>query len=370
MHSPRADYLVVGAGIVGAACARELARAGATVDLLEQRCVGAGATAAGMGHLVTMRGVPGELEFTSAGVDMWRRAPAELLRCAEYDRAGTLWIATSSAEVEQLQQQAQAFGALGIEASLLDARALALVEPALSGAALAGMRVPGDAIIYPPKAAQWLAGDCGRGRIRLHQGVRAQALGADWVLAADGRRFEAAAVVVAAGLAARSLLPGLPLLAKRGHLLISERGGPRISHQILELGYAASTHAQDAVSIAFNVQPRPSGQLLIGASREIGVEDRAESLEVLARIAHRAVHFLPGLATHKVIRTWTGLRPATPQGMPMLGAVSLPAAAGSVWVAVGHEGLGATTALVSARILAAKMLGQPLPAGLAGGFDA
>ncbi len=370
MGSPGADYLVVGGGIVGAACARELAQAGATVDLLEQEFIGGGATSAGMGHLVTIRGVPGELEFTSLGVEMWRSAPAELLRCAEYVRAGTLWIATSAADTEALQRQAQAFGELGIEASLLDARALAAAEPALSGAALAGMRVAGDAIIYPPKAAQWLARDAGRGRIRVHQGVRARAVGADWVLAADGRRFEASAVIVAAGLAARRLLPGLPLLAKRGHLLISERGAPRISHQILELGYAASTHAQDAVSIAFNVQPRPSGQLLIGASREIGVEERAESLEVLARIARRAVHFLPGLATCRVIRAWTGLRPATPQGMPMLGAVALPAAAGRVWVAVGHEGLGATTALISARILAAKIRGEALPAGLAGGFDA
>ncbi|WP_038168554.1 FAD-binding oxidoreductase [Thiomonas sp. FB-Cd] len=365
---PQPDFIVVGAGVVGAACARELAAQGASVDLLEACFVGAGATSAGMGHLVSLLGVPGELEFTSLGVELWRGESPRLLRFAEYVQAGTLWVAGSDSDVCLLEAQTAAFKRHGIAAQLLRGAQLAAAEPGLSEAALAGMRVPGDAILYPPKAAQWLAREPVGGSIRVHEGVRAEAVGSDWVRASDGRCFEAGSVIVTAGLAARSLLADLPLVAKRGHLMITERGPRLVSHQVLEIGYAASTHATDPVSIAFNVQPRPTGQLLIGASREIGVEERAENLEIIGRIARRAMHFLPGLGGRQVIRVWTGMRPATAHGLPIIGRARPLGAPGQVWVAAGHEGLGATTALATAKILAAKICGRPLPAGLAGVF--
>ena len=358
------DCIVVGGGIVGAACARELARAGASVDLLEAGHLGGGATAAGMGHLVTMDGVPGELALTRHGVDAWRRESDALKRSAEYTPTGTLWIASTAAEVELLERQHRAFATVDFDAELLTRAQLAAVEPALSAAAYAGLRVPGDAIVYAPKAAQWLAQQSCGGRLRVHHGAHVVRVGPDWAQAADGRRFEAAQVVVACGLAARELLPGLALVARRGHLLITDRYPRTLRHHMLEVGYAASTHADDAVSVSFNVQPRPSGQILIGSSREPGVEHAAEDAAIVRRLAARALHFLPGLDAASVLRVWTGVRAVSPSGLPIIGRAPLPGAQGRVWVAAGHEGLGVTTALVSAALLRAKMFGGSLPAGL------
>jgi glycine/D-amino acid oxidase-like deaminating enzyme len=125
---------------------------------------------------------------------------------------------------------------------------------------------------------------------------------------------------------------------------------------LLELGYADSAHGSDGSSVAFNVQPRPTGQILIGSSREFDASDRGVSMPMLQRMLERAFAFLPALRQLQAIRVWTGLRPATPDGRPYLGAV--PQRDG-VFVAAGHEGLGVTTALGSARLLLDLLLQRP-----------
>jgi glycine/D-amino acid oxidase-like deaminating enzyme len=111
----------------------------------------------------------------------------------------------------------------------------------------------------------------------------------------------------------------------------------------------------NAASVAFNVQPRATGQLLIGSSRELVGWDASINRDVLARMLHRAVAFMPGLSTLPVVRTWTGFRPATPDKLPLIGA--WPAVEG-LWIAAGHEGLGITTALGTGSMLTALIAGD------------
>ncbi|MCS0468599.1 FAD-dependent oxidoreductase, partial [Burkholderia mallei] len=129
-----------------------------------------------------------------------------------------------------------------------------------------------------------------------------------------GDVLRANAVVVANGVAARALVPELPLRPKKGHLLITDRYPARVSHQLVELGYAASAHASDGTSVAFNVQPRPTGQLLIGSSRQFDTEDPRVEAPVLARMLRRALGYLPALVGLNGIRAWTGFRAASPDG--------------------------------------------------------
>src|SRR6185312_15229217 len=112
-------------------------------------------------------------------------------------------------------------------------------------------------------------------------------------------------------------------------------------------------------SVAFNVQPRPTGQLLIGSSRQFDTTDPAVEPAVLARMLRRAAEFMPALPDLNALRAWTGFRTSTLDGLPLIG----PALPGSsphpnTWLAVGHEGLGVTTALGTAKLIAAQMLGQ------------
>jgi glycine/D-amino acid oxidase-like deaminating enzyme len=149
------------------------------------------------------------------------------------------------------------------------------------------------------------------------------------------------------------------LQPKKGHLLITDRYPGLIRHQLLELGYIKSAHHAAGTSVAFNAQPRPTGQLLIGSSRQFDTTDPALEMPVLAQMLHRAARYLPVLPTLNGIRAWTGFRAASPDGLPLIG----PAGefAPGVWLAVGHEGLGVTTSLATAKLLAAQIMASVAP---------
>ena len=108
-------------------------------------------------------------------------------------------------------------------------------------------------------------------------------------------------------------------------------------------------------SVAFNIQPRATGQVLIGSSRELVGWNAAPNPGVLRRMLERAVAFMPSLAALSALRSWTGFRPATTDGLPLIG--QWPKTPG-LWLAAGHEGLGITMALGTARILTDQILGR------------
>jgi glycine/D-amino acid oxidase-like deaminating enzyme len=106
--------------------------------------------------------------------------------------------------------------------------------------------------------------------------------------------------------------------------------------------------------VAFNVQPRQTGQILIGSSRQYGNESSAVDEAILSAMLARATHYLPAVASLSLLRVWTGFRAATPDKLPLIGPFPGDA---TVWLATGHEGLGITTALATAELLAADFTG-------------
>jgi glycine/D-amino acid oxidase-like deaminating enzyme len=350
----RFDLIVVGAGIVGAACAEAAAAAGLRVVVIERSIVGGATSAAAMGHLVALDGCAAELALAAASLRLWQRFADE--PSCEFRRCGTLWLARSEAELHNLPARIAALAEAGIEAEQVSPKALYRLEPALAPGLAGGLRVPGDAVVYPPAvASHLLALACAAGaELRVGQNVRA--LDEVGVRLDDGRKLHGQ-VLIATGVALPQLLPELPLRARKGHLLITRREPPQIRHQLIEMGYADSVHS-DGTAVAFNLQPRPTGQLLLGSSREYDSTDPAVSLAVLGAMLRRAFEFVPALRGLQALRVWTGLRPATPDGLPYLGPV--PGRRG-VWVAAGHEGLGVTTALASAQLMVTALLGRPAP---------
>lgn len=144
---------------------------------------------------------------------------------------------------------------------------------------------------------------------------------------------------------------------RKGHLVITDRYPGMVRHQLVELGYLKSAHAVSSDSVAFNVQPRKTGQLLIGSSRQFGAQDTRIEHHMLARMLQRACDYMPALGEFSAIRTWTGFRAATPDKLPLIGPAGPES--GSLYLATGHEGLGITTSLATGRILADLLLGRP-----------
>lgn len=342
------DVIVVGAGIVGAACAHALAAAGRRVLVLDANR--GGATGAGMGHLVVMDDNPAELALSRHSLDLWRDIAPRLGTDSAYSGCGTLWLAADAAEMAAAEEKHERLRSHGIACRLLTARELAAAEPALRSGMAGALEVTGDGIVYAPNTARWLLAQAGDAIEIEHAEVTRIEDGG--VQLSDGSRRRAPQVLLASGVHATTLCPELPIQPKKGHLLITDRYPGTVHHQLVELGYVTSAHHSDGPSVAFNVQPRPTGQLLIGSSRQFDNDDPQVEAAMVAAVLRRALDYLPGLADLNVLRSWTGLRAATPDGLPILGAH--PWREG-LWLAVGHEGLGVTTAPASAQLLAAAM---------------
>ena len=351
--SARPDVIVVGAGVVGAACAAALAEDGLAVHVLDAGFAGCGATAEGMGHVVVMDDSDAQFALTSYSLGLLEHHRDELPADCEYDACGTLWLAENDAQMAAVEAKRAYYGERGVASELLDAAGVARAEPEL--VPLAGaLRVPGDRVVYPPALARWLLSRAMARGARLFEGARVLEIERGRVRVTDGVR-EADVVINAAGIAAPALTPGLPIVPRRGHLVITDRVPGFCRHQLVELGYLTSAHGMTSESVAFNLQPRRTGQMLIGSSRELAGPDPAMNRRILRRMLERAFTFVPRLARLPAIRIWTGFRPATPDKLPLIGPA--PEQAG-VWIAAGHEGLGITTALGTARVLADLMAGR------------
>ena len=115
--SRRPDAVVVGAGIVGAACALALAREGLRVLVLEGGFAGGGATAAAMGHLVVMDDSEAQFALTAWSLRLWTELAGELPADCEDDPCGTLWLAAGDAEMERVRAKAEYYRARGVAAA-------------------------------------------------------------------------------------------------------------------------------------------------------------------------------------------------------------------------------------------------------------
>jgi len=356
-HRMTVDALIVGAGIVGAACAAELAGLGMRVEVLDAEGIGGGATAAGMGHIVVMNDSPAELALSHYSRELWLQLAPQLRARDAFARCGTLWLAADEEEWQAACVMHAAYQAHGVAAQLLDAPALREAEPAVAASLVGGLRIEHDSIVYAPTAAEWLlTRSPAAANIRVRSGAAVVRVDASSATLANGERRSAVHVIVANGMGARELIAALPLQPKKGHLLITDRYPELIHHQLLELGYIKSAHHASGTSVAFNAQPRPRGQVLVGSSRQFDTTDPAVEMPVLARMLQRAAHYLPMLPQLNGIRAWTGFRAASPDGLPLIGAAG--ECAPGVWLAVGHEGLGVTTSLATAKLLAAQIVGS------------
>ena len=353
MKGDRPTAIVVGAGIIGAACAAALAEKGVGVTVIEREFPACGTTAAGMGHLVAMDDSPAQLALTARSLELWRQFLGDANGRVELEHTGTLWIAEDEAQLAGLRGKQATYRNAGVASEILDGHQLSEAEPNLRPGLAGALRVGADSVVYPPAAALALLDRARALGATLMRG-EATAFEANTV-AVDGQSYRADVIVRATGAGVTQLTPHLPIVPRKGHLAITDRHPGFCRHQIVETGYLTSAHVMTNESVAFNVQPRRTGQVLIGSSRELVGWDASINRAVLGRMLERAVAFMPALADLSVIRVWTGFRPTTTDKLPLIGWwPDIP----GLMIAAGHEGLGITTATGTGEIIAALAVGE------------
>jgi D-hydroxyproline dehydrogenase subunit beta len=349
------DVLIAGAGIVGAACAFELAKAKMRVAIVDRSFPASGATGASMGHIVAMDDSEPQFALTRYSQELWHELRDTLPTTIEFDNCGTIWLASDDEELAEARRKHAYYCERGVAAEILDSDAVHDAEPNLRTPMAGGLLVASDAVVYPPAATAYFLEQAATlgATVILDRTVRS--IGGSQATLDDGTVMSAGKLINAAGCGAPELTEGIHVKPRKGHLVITDRYPNVIRHQLVELGYLKSAHSATADSVAFNLQPRKTGQILIGSSRQFGAVDDRVDAEMVSRMLHRAFEFVPKLESLSAIRVWTGFRPATPDSLPLIGPWEKDS---SVLLATGHEGLGITTSLATAKLIHAHIDGS------------
>lgn len=351
--------LVIGAGIVGAACAYHASRAGLSVAVVDRGAVAGGTTGAGEGNLLASDKEPGpELELIMLSLRLWRDLAA--VGAFEYEEKGGLVVAATEEGVAGLTDRAAKHRAAGVTAVPVPADALRRREPHLADGLAGGVFYPEDAQVQPMLAAARMLRASGA-RVRTGETVTGMLRSGSRVtgVRTDREDIAAGAVVNAAGTWGGQVaaLAGteLPIVPRRGFVLVTEPLPPLIRHKVYAAEYMADVASDDAdLQTSAVVEGTRSGTVLIGASRERTGFDRTIAVPVLRRLARQAIELFPVLAEVNAMRAYCGFRPYSPDHRPLIGPD--PRAEG-LFHACGHEGGGIGLAPATGHLLARLLIG-------------
>jgi glycine/D-amino acid oxidase-like deaminating enzyme len=362
-----ARVVIVGAGIVGAACAFYAARAGLEVTVLERGAVAAGTTGAGEGNLLLSDKEAGpELDLALRSSRLWSELGEELGNEAfELERKGGVVVASGAGGLTALREFAAEQRALGVDSEPLDRAQLLEAEPHLSPAMAGGVFYPGDLQVQPAlAAASLLAAARGLGAV-VHTGVEvtgsvltggrlsgvrtgAGVVPADHVVNAAGTW---------GGQVSARLGAEVPILPRRGFILVTEPLPRVIRHKVYSADYVANVASDNAgLELSPVIEGTRSGPVLIGASRERVGFDKRISIPVVRQLAAQAITLFPVLAEIQLLRVYAGFRPYCPDHLPVIGAD--PRVPG-VLHACGHEGAGIGLAPATGELITQLITGQP-----------
>ncbi|MFI6508771.1 NAD(P)/FAD-dependent oxidoreductase [Streptosporangium sp. NPDC050855] len=388
------DVVVIGAGVVGAACAYYAARAGLDVVVVDRGPVAGGTTGAGEGNILVSDKEPGpELDLALLSNRLWRdlagvetgdgpgngrgtgsgngsadaagRGDGAAAGGFEFEAKGGLVVAETDEVLEALTGLA---AAQGVEHVLAGPGELHDYEPHLARGFAGGVFYPQDAQVHPMLAAAGLirrgAERFGHGALMLRTGVTVTGFvrrgGRIAGVTTDQGEILAGAVVNAAGTWGGQVaaLAGVhvPILPRRGFILVTEPlAGPLVRHKVYTAAYVTAVASDSAgLETSAVVESTPSGPVLIGASRERVGFDRTVSIPVLERLARQAVELFPALADYRAIRAYCGFRPYCPDHLPVIGED--PRAPG-LYHACGHEGAGIGLAPATGHLIARLLAG-------------
>ncbi|MFF8970760.1 NAD(P)/FAD-dependent oxidoreductase [Streptomyces sp. NPDC014995] len=363
ISQPSCDVVVVGAGMVGAACALYAARAGLDVVVVDRGPVAGGTTGAGEGNLLVSDKEPGpELELALLSSRLWSALAQELGEVVEYEAKGGLVVASTPEALAALTELAAGQRAAGVRTADVPADRLADAEPYLAPDLAGGVLYPQDAQVMPTLAAAHLLRASGA-RLATGRTVTGVLRGSDGAVRGvrtDRGDVLAPAVVNAAGTWGGEVaaLAGvtLPVLPRRGFVLVTEPLPRRVRHKVYAADYVADVASGSAaLQTSPVVEGTAAGPVLIGASRERVGFDRSFSLSVVRELAAGATRLFPFLARVRAMRTYLGFRPYMPDHLPAVGPD--PRVPG-LFHACGHEGAGIGLATGTGHLIAQTLTGK------------
>lgn len=345
-----ADVIVVGGGIVGCTTAYFLAREGLNPLLLERSDVAAEASGANAGLVGATGGLENDtLAFVRPSVELLFRTAEELDEPFELQRSGRLLLAFDEDDWAHQRRVFELARAAGSRAELLDGRTAREVEPVLGEGVLGAVYLAGDGQLDPAPATRAFARAAERLGARIERGAEVTALveARGRIVGVETRNGprSAGAVVLAAGAWSAQLAAGvgldLPVRPGKGQML-SVAGLPPLTARTMRGPLVAMSQ-------------RRNGELIVGSTVEyVGFEKQVqrETIDSFFRAAGEAV---PAVRSARIGRTWAGLRPMTPDSLPIIGPAS---GLEGLWLATGHSRNGMSYGPGTGRVIADLIVGR------------
>lgn len=368
------DVVVIGAGVVGACCARACAEAGLSVIVVDRGAVAGGTTGGGEGNILVSDKEPGpELNLALLSRELWAEMTGALGDSFELDPKGGLVVATREDTYAHLLHFASEQRASGVVAEPVAAADLPDLEPRISRDLVGGVLYPQDMQVQPMLAAAHIIESArATGRTTLMTecaviGIDLDASGAVCGVRTAEGTIATRHVINAAGTWGGEVaaLAGveLPILPRRGFILVTEPLPPVVRHKVYAADYVANVASDNAgLETSAVIEGTKSGTVLIGASRERVGFDKTPDWQVLGRLAQQAIEVFPFLADVQLLRTYGGFRPYCPDHLPVIGPD--PRVPGLLH-ACGHEGAGVGLATGTGHVIAQSITGAPTSIDLA-----
>jgi sarcosine oxidase subunit beta len=371
-----ADAVVIGGGVIGTAIAYYLAQKKMAVCLVEKQAIAAGTSGKCEGDVLVCDKNPGyDCRLTKLSQDLFPQVARELDYDIKWTQKGSLLAIENEEEMAVAKTLSAQLAAEGLPVRILDRHEVHEDEPQLASDIVGGMETDCDGSLCPMSLAQGLShGVCKLGgRILTHTTVKNINLdnrGKIERVITDNGNISTPVVVNAAGTWAPQIgaMVGvdIPVKPRQGQLLVAERTGTVARRKVMEFGYMMAkfgtgsycrkvTPEMEKYGVAMVFEPTAAQNFLIGSSRRFVGADTASDLNVMRAIAERAIRFFPVIKDIRIIRSYAGLRPYTPDHFPIISKTEIP----GFYVAAGHEGDGIGLSLITGKLISQMICGEP-----------
>ena len=367
-----AEVVVVGGGIIGASTAYYLAKEGAEVMIVEADDLASGASGACDGFLYLQSKMPGpHLELARESLALFPELAVELDMDIEYSRCGSLILAKTADELKALRAGVKKMKAAGLDVELVTEAELKKLAPAVSDKVKGASLCRDDAQVNPTLLTLGFA----KKAVDLGASILVNCRVENIVIMNDRVRelktsegsIHTRRVVCAAGVGSNQIgkmaIIDIPVMPRKGQILVTEPVDRILEHVVSDFEYmgvklgmedkASRSEEAKRLGLGFTAEQTRSGNILLGSTREFGGFDTETTAEAINAIAKNAVEYLPAIKDLDVIRSYAGLRPYSPDGLPILGSVK---GIKGFYLATGHSGDGISLAPITGKLLAELIL--------------
>jgi sarcosine oxidase subunit beta len=374
MGSGIPHIVIIGGGVIGTSIAWHLAKTSARVTLIESHDLASGSSGACDGLVFMQSKKPGvHLHLALESLKRFQSLKKELPVDIEFRQTGGRVIIQTPAQYQAMEKFVREQKEIGLDVCLMDSRKTLAAEPFLSPDIYGSTWSPLDARVNPINLTLGFALGAKKNHARIM--TRTNVLGIDTRndqvigIATDQGDMAADMVINAAGAGAGRICQmvgiELPIAPRRGQIVVTQATRPMVFSCMISAGYIAAKFdpsLAEEQGEGMSMEQTDNGNLLLGSTREFAGFCRQNTLSGIRRIISRTTVVLPALKHLQVIRTFAGLRPYTPDSLPILGPV---ASLAGFFMAAGHEGDGIALSPITGELMADMVLGQKTSVSLA-----